>query len=48
MRVEGELAVCGCIYRMKNEQEPTYCGINSVDRKQQKRMRESGGLPVEE
>lgn len=50
LRVEAELAVCGCIYRMKNEQEPTYCGINSLDRKQQKRRehRESGGSPVEE
>lgn len=48
LRVEAELTASGCIYIMKNEQEPTYCGINSLDRKQQKRMRESGGLPVEE
>lgn len=33
---------------MKNEQESTYYGINSLDRKQQKRTRASGGLPEEE
>lgn len=33
---------------MKNEEEPFYCGINSLDGKQCMTMRESGGLRVEE
>lgn len=43
--VEADLAVCGRIYSMENDEEPFYCGINS---KQHMTIRESGRMWVEE